>query len=351
MIKKITVIFIALAFVLSAVAMTFADRTAEEKETAQAPQLASLLPASDGIMTVDVKRLLDQALPQMLSANQPKLAKIFGELDRLKAQTGFDIRRFEQVAVGVKTNRKSATEIDFEPVLLARGAYEANGLVGLAKIASKGKYRAEKVGERTIYIFSVKELVEDNKPKTKGKSLPDKAFDKMFKNLNREIAVTDLDRSTLVLGTPERVRETLGARSRVNGDLLDLVYRNQNAVVSFGMNMPQGMSGFFEIGNPEIDANIDAIRQLYGSLDVAGGNTLLSATARTDSAAKAESLGTLLSGLKELGELFLGSAKGADKQVYVRLIRSSQISQADNEVMFDLEIRQSDLDILIGEKK
>lgn len=350
MIKKIVVVLIALAFVLSAIAAAFADDVAKE-DTKQAPQLASLLPASDGIMTLDVKRLLDEALPQILSGNQPKLNKIMSEVDKIKEKTGFDVRRFEKIAVGVKSKRISPKEIDFEPVLLARGAYDANGLVGIAKIASKGKYKTEKFGNRTIYLFSIKEIAEDNKPQKGGNSITDKAFDKMFKSLSREIAVTSFDSNTLVLGTLDRVKETLDAKTRVSTELMNLVYRKQNSVMSFGMNMPEGTSSFFEIGNEEIDSNIDAIRQLYGSMNIVGSNTVFQMTARTDSSEKAENLQTLVSGLKELGDIFLGGSKGADKQVYSRMIKSLEISQAANEVNFNLEIPQSDIDVLIGEKK
>ena len=117
------------------------------------------------------------------------------------------------------------------------------------------------------------------------------------------------------------------------------------------MNMPEGTSSFFEIGNEEIDSNIDAIRQLYGSMNIVGSNTVFQMTARTDSSEKAENLQTLVSGLKELSDIFLGGSKGADKQVYSRMIKSLEVSQVSNEVNFNLEIPQTDIDVLIGEKK
>ena len=56
----------------------------------------------------------------------------------------------------------------------------------------------------------------------------------MFKNLSREIAVTSFDSNTLVLGTLDRVKETLDAKTRVSTELMNLVYRKQNSVMSFG---------------------------------------------------------------------------------------------------------------------
>lgn len=349
MVKKIVVLIIALAFVFSAIAAAFANG-GEDKKT-QASQLAALLPESDGIMTVDVTRMMNEALPQILSANQPKLDKIMGEIDKFKAKTGFDLRRFEKIAVGVKSKRISDSKIDFEPVLLARGVYDANGLIAIAKVASKGEYRTENFGDRKIYIFSMKEFIEDKKPATSKNSTTGRATYKIMKYADREVALASFDRNTLVFGTIPRVKETLGARSQVNTELMNLVYRNQNAAVSFGMNMPERSSALFKIGNDEIDTNIDAIRQLYGTMDVVGDKTVVSMTARTASVEDAENLEMLISGLREIGGILLGGTKGADKQVYIRMIENTEISKVENEVLINLEVSQSDIDVLIGEKK
>ena len=346
MVKKIVVVFIALAFVLSAIAAAFAGDVTK-KETNQTSQLVALLPESDGIMTMDVKRLLDEALPQILSGNQARLDEILGKIDEIKTKTGFDIRRFEQVAIGVKGKRVSAKEMDFEPVLLARGTYDTNGLVALAKIASKGKYRTEKVGNQTVYLFSIKEIAEDNKPKNGGNSIFSKIIDGAMKGLSREVALAGYDSNTLAIGTFARVKETLEAKKRVNSELLDLVYRKQNAVMSFGVNMPKGTSGFIGLDNEEIDMHIDMIRQMYGSLNVNGSSAILSVTAKTTNVEGAKTFESFLSGIKQVGALLLGGTKGDDKKVYMRMIENSKISQAGNEVLFDLEVPQSDIDIIV----
>lgn len=347
--KKIFVAFVGLAFVLSVISMAFADDKVSKKSK-QSSQLVAVLPASDGIFTIDVKRLVAEALPQILSANQPKLNEILGRLDEVKTKTGIDLTRFEQVAVGVKTKKITSTRIEFEPIVLARGSYDSGGLVAIAKLASKGKYREETVGNRTIYIFSAKEIANDNKPKSSGTFI-DSIFDKMFDGLSSEFALTSYDSETLAFGSLARVRETIESKTRVNNQLLDLVFRDQNAVMSFGANMPKGMSGFFGLKNPEIDKNIDVIQQIYGTINVDGSGAKVAVTAKTLKNKDAEELGNFLKGITEVGRILVGSSKGADKKVYSRMLETAEISHMNNEVSLHIHVPQSDLDVLLAERK
>lgn len=347
--KKIFVAFIALGFVLSVIGLAFADDKASTKAK-QSSQLVALLPASEGIVAVDVKRLVGEALPQILSANKPKLDEILVKLDELKTKTGIDLTRFDQVAIGVKTKRISAKTFEVEPVVLARGSYDVGSLLAIAKFASKGKYREETVGNRTIYIFSAKDIAKDNKPKPTG-TLIDSVFDKMFDSMATEFALTSYDPGTIAFGTVARVRETIESKTRVSTQLLDLVFRNQNAVMSFGANMPKNMSGFFGLDNPEIDKNIDLIQQLYGTMNVDGSNTTVAITAKTLRGKDAEELASFLQGIAEVGKILIGSSKGADKKVYAGMIENAKISHLNNEVSLDVHVTQNELDVLLGEKK
>ncbi len=208
--KKIFVALIALAFVLSVISVAFADDKVSSKAKRSA-QLVAALPPSDGVVSVDVKRLIEGALPQILSSNKATLDEILGKLEDVKSKTGIDLTRFEQVAIGINTKRISASQFVFEPVILARGSYDADGLIAIAKLASKGKYREETVGSKTIYVFSAKELIDENKPKV-GNNIFNKLFDKMFDGMTSEFALTSYDSGTLAFGTLGRVREVLESK-------------------------------------------------------------------------------------------------------------------------------------------
>ena len=74
-------------------------------------------------------------------------------------------------------------------------------------------------------------------------------------------------------------------------------------------------------------------------------------TARTLQNAQAKSLHETLEGLQMLGKAFLGGSKAADKQVYSRMIGAAKFSLQANEVTLDLQVPQSDIDILVSSLK
>jgi len=360
MIKKISALFVFCAFLLNGIGTTFAAPVTE-KSNGQTAQLAALLPASDGAMTLNMRRLLSEGLPQALSANQLMLGKVLGEIDKIKNETGLDLRQFEQIAVGV-SGKQLAKGMTFEPVFLARGTFNAGALLALAKVAAKGKYREEKIGERTVYVFTPKDMVQTqvktapmpNKPmpnKTVNQSsVFEKAIDKMFKSLSSELAVTAFDSNTLAIGSPARVRETYSAKTRIGADVLELVNRKPNAIMNFGVKLPNGLSQFVNLSDDEIGKNLGAIRQISGAVDLDGGNATVSLAAKTLEAGQAKNLQEFLEGMQMIGKAFLGSSKNADKKVYGRMIDNARISASGNEVMLDLQVAQSDIDILVGAK-
>lgn len=334
---------------LNAVGATLAD-TKSNKIKKQTSQLVALLPASDAVMTFDSQRFLSEALPQILSGNQPMLSDILGKIDEMKSKTGIDFRQFEQVAVGVTAIKIKENEYDFEPVALARGQIDASALIAVAKIAAKGKYREEKIGEKTVYIFAVKEIAAQNKPQVSNPE-KDVKIDKMLGKLSSEIAVTAFDSKTLAIGTEARVRQTLEAKTRVGADLTGLLYKKQTSVMNMAAKIPNGMSAFLPLENDELGKNIDAIQYIYGAMDVSGANTSVQMTAKTKQNMQAQGLLETLQGLQIVGKAFLGGSKGADKQVYARMIENAKFSRTLNEVTLDLDVPQDDINVLIGEKR
>lgn len=283
------------------------------------------------------------------------LTDILGKIDEIKNNVGIDLRQFEQVAVGVKSKQISAADIDFEPIVLARGSFNAGALLAVAKVASKGKYREEKIGDKTVYVFTMKDLIDKNKPSTNNPQAKDsifeKAINKMFAGLSRELAVTVYDNNTLAIGSLARMRETFDTKTRISIEILNLVNRKPNAVISFGAKLPSGLSDFLNLDNDELGKNIDAIRQISGAMDVNDGNAVVSMMAKTLKPDQAQGLQETLQGLQVVGKALLGSSKSADKKVYGRMVDNAKISRNGNEVMLDLQVPNSDINLLIGEKK
>jgi hypothetical protein len=344
--SRIFVFLIIAAFIFSVIALAFSTRASAKNGS----ELAALLPASDIVVTMDAQKTFNTALPQVLSANREMLDKINGKIDSLKTKIGIDARQFEQVAVGAKTKQISASKTDIEPFILARGTFDSAQLVTAAKLFSKGKYKEEKIGSRTIYIFKISEIAPQNKQQTSG-SFFDKMIDKMLTGISDEIAVTTFDTNTLAFGTAARVREAFtNEKSRVSAEVLALATRNPSAVINFGGKMPKGAGVLLPLDNDELGKTIDQINQFSGSLDIAGGKTNLFVMAKTLKEEDAEAIYDLIDVLRSFGKMALGGNKSADKQVYARMIENANITRSGTEISLALEVSQSDIDIIVGKK-
>ncbi|MEO6588341.1 MAG: hypothetical protein ABIP06_03345 [Pyrinomonadaceae bacterium] len=339
--------FLTAAFVFALFAGLFDTKTSAKN----ASELAALLPASDIVVTMDAQKTFNTALPQVLSANQEMLDRINAHIDEMKTKIGIDARQFEQIAVGAKTRQISPQQTEVEPFILARGTFNSTQLITIAKLASKGKYTEEKIGSRTVYVFKINELSAQNKPQTSN-SFFGRMMDKMLKSLSSEIAVTAFDNNTLAFGTAARVREAFAAnsKSRVSAEMLGLANKNPNAVVNFGGKMPKGIGALLPLDNDELGKTIDAISQFSGSLDVADGKTNLFVMAKTLKEDDALNLYDTIDAMRSLGKMFLGGNKNPDKQVYARMIENANITRNGTEVSLDLQVPQSDLDVIVGKK-
>ena len=314
--------------------------------TRQATRLVSLLPASDAVAVFDAKRFLDNALPTLLSANQPMLTEITAKITEMENHTGIDFRKFDQVAVGVAMKQGAGKDFDCEPVAIASGDINAGALIAIAKLASKGKYREEKIGEKTLYIFTVKDTMKAPVANAKNSKIIN-AIDRV-KALTTEFALAALDGNTLAIGCPERVRETIEAKSHVGADITSLLSVKETAVMSFAAKTPGGMAKLLPLENDELGASIDSIQYLSGSVDVAVAGTSLQMMARTTKPEQALALKDTLEALQILGKAVLGNSKHVDQQIYGRMARNAKFGINGNDVTLDLLVPQADIDILIA---
>ena len=185
------------------------------------------------------------------------LAEIMGQITEMERKSGIDFRKFEQVAVGVSmkatANKK---DFDFEPVAIASGDINMGALISIAKLGSKGQYREEKIGEKSVYVFTMKEPVKKTQPAKTRSTKVTQAVTKA-KAIVSEIAVSyALDGNTLAVGTPMRIRETIEAKSQVSPDLTNLLATRETAVMSFAMKVPDGMAKLAELDNDSLGATV-----------------------------------------------------------------------------------------------
>lgn len=324
------------------------DDNRKKKPVSRVNGLARLLPATDGVVTLDVKRFFSMALPKLLAANQPMMDKVTAKIDEMKAKTGIDIRQFDHIAAGVVAKKIAEKKYDLEPVIIARGQVNSASLVSAAKLVSNGKYREEKAGEKTVYIFDTKDVATHAKQQVPAVKDSDTA-DKVISHLSKEIAIVAVDANTVAFGEPGLVRQTVAVnRTPISSELMGLLGKKETSVASFAAKLPDGMSAFLPLENDELGRNIDSIKYMYGSMDVGPDSAVIQMTARTLQNAQATALFETLEGLQMLGKAFLGGSKAPDKQVYARMIENAKLTAKGNEVMLDLQVPQADIDVLVG---
>jgi len=314
----------------------------------EATRLVSMLPASDGVAVFDSKRFLTQGLPSLLSANQPVLAEVMAKLNEMENRTGIDLRKFDQIAVGVAMKQITPKEVDFEPVVIANGDINAGALLAVAKLASNGTYRVETIGTHTVYVFSAKDVMQKTAAKTTNSKIAT-IIDKALRGITKEVAVTALDKNTLVIGSLARVRATVEATSHVGADITGLLTVKENAVMCFAFKTPSGgMSKMLPLDNDEFGTNIDSIRYVSGSLDIEATGTSVQMIARTAKPEQASDLKDTLDGLQVVGGAIFGGSKRPDQKLYGRLIKNAKFEARGTDVTLDLLIPQADIDQLIG---
>ena len=349
---KIKFLSIAAVTVLLANSLVFAATDTRSsiliKKRASA-RLVSLLPQSDGIAVIDSKRFLDDALPNVLSANQPMLAEVMSKVKEMETKTGIDLRKFNQLTVGVAMKQVTPTEVDYETVAIASGDVDVASVVAAAKAASKGPVREEKIGTRTIYIFSGKDLAAQA-PAAPANGKLAAAVDKLIAGMGKkEVAISSYDSSTLVIGMPERVRQTLlDSKAKNDADVRSLLPAGGTSVFAFAFRTNGMLGKLLPLDADMLGANLSSIQYLTGSMDVVAGTTSVQAMARTKKPEQAADLKTTLEGLQMVGKAFLGGSKRQDQQVYGRMLQNVKFAARGTDVTLELAVPQADIDILIG---
>jgi hypothetical protein len=330
--KKLMTSMVALVLLIATAATTsFGQRKRATAATPvnQAASPLTALPASDAVMLIDIKRLLNDAVPRVLSNDPVRLAKLNAHVEQIKTRYGFDVRSFERLAVGLRFKSPRAGVTTTDMVAVASGTFDSGALLAAGRIAAKGKYQEEKYKNTTIYIFDVTE--QGKAPSMMGVRVT-------------KIAVATLGRNMLVFGEPEGVRATVDSntrRSRINAELIEMAMRNPNAFISFGANVPQSATQGQDFGNDEINKNIASIRQAYGALGLTPNGFDLRAIARTAQPDQAKRLGDTLGALKMVGGAAISQLPPDKRNLAQAALDSLTITTEGNETQLRLEVAQA----------
>jgi hypothetical protein len=258
--------------------------------TAPAQSVIANLPESDAVATVNMRRVVNETLPRLLTAEQA--THMQAALAKAKQVAGFDIGNIESAAVGLRLNR--AAPLSMPGILFVmRGSFNADALVSLLKVGLSGKVRDEKYGAKTLALLKMGDLV----PSGGGKA-PSSV----------EIAIVALDGSTIAAGIPDYVRAAIDAgagKNRIKPELVQLIGREPDSLIRFAGLVPQGMfAGLLpkeSQGSGEIARLAGSIEQVYVGLNMDAQGFPLSLMLKTDKAENAHALAGFLQTLVQFG--------------------------------------------------
>ena len=308
-----------------------AQRPRAPRPGTNASNVLNLLPASDAVVSVDVRRLLNEAVPSVFAADPAKLAQVNAQIDKFKSQTGIDPRSCERLAVGLRYTYPSPGIIKGESVAIMRGTFNPAAIAGAGRIAASGKFDEQKYKGATICVFSLNEQI-----KLLG------VYNLRVNNL----AVSVLNANTLVVGSLSTVRAAIDAGKfgrRASSELVALAMRDPNALIAFAGNVTPALQRNLRLGNDETAKDVASIRQVYGSVGIKGAKFYVSLAARTFNPAQAKRLSDTITGLEQLAPLVVDRLPEARKKLARSALESLKITSQGNELRISTEVLQVDV--------
>jgi hypothetical protein len=180
------------------------------------------LPEADTVVYINPQRILNEAVPKLMPAKDvEEMRKGF---EAVKAQAGVDLTKIEYIVIAVRFKKPTA-DLNFQPpdfLAVASGDFNADSLLGLARMAAQGKLRDEKYGTKTLGLMTIDPLVKMAEQNPLLKSFT-------------EVGIVSLNGNTIAVGTPGYLRAAVDAgegKDRISAQTLNSLVRDPNALIS-----------------------------------------------------------------------------------------------------------------------
>jgi hypothetical protein len=324
-----------LALLLAVLAVdTAAQRPRRPRPGARPASLVSLLPPSDAVVNIDVRRLFAEAFPGVVAGDAEKQAHINMHIDQLKSQTGIDVRTFDQLAIGLRYTYPAPGITKVESVALARGKFSAATLVAAGRVTAQGRFAEQKYKGATIYVFSLNDQI--------------RLFGAFDLRLN-DVAVSLLNANTLAMGTPANVRAAIDAQTgkKISAEVAALAQTDPTAIIAFGGNVPPGVVKDLRLDSDVLAKDLSGIRQIFGTGGIKGTNFALLLVARTSNPAQAKNLSETVTSVLPLASLFTGRLPAAKKALAQVAVDNLKVVTQGNDLRITIEVPQASLAALI----
>ena len=251
----------------------------------------SQLPETDALIYINPQRIINEVLPKFLPAKD--LEEMRKGFEAAKTQAGVDPAKIAYLVIAVRFKKPTA-DLNFQApefMVVSSGDFSAEGLMGLARMASQGKLRDEKYANKTIGLMTIEPIAKESEKNPLLKSFT-------------ELGVVALNANTIATGSPEYLRAAVDAgdgKERINMATLNSLVRDPNALVSFA-GSPWGSfaKSFGMLGTettPRAPRCESKIGDFYAALTMDATNFMIRGVSNADNPDTAKILANLYSGL------------------------------------------------------
>jgi hypothetical protein len=182
----------------------------------------SNLPDADTLIYINPQRILNEVLPKFMPPKD--LEQMRKGFEEARTKAGVDPTKVDYIVLAVRFKKPTAA-LNFQPpeaLVVASGDFSADSLMVLARMASQGKLRDEKYGNKTLGLMTIDPMVKEAE-----KSPLLKAF--------TEVGVVPLNANTIALGTPGYLRAAIDAgdgKDRISAETLNSLVRDTSVLMS-----------------------------------------------------------------------------------------------------------------------
>jgi len=251
----------------------------------------SQLPETDALIYINPQRIINEVLPKFLPPKD--LEEMRKGFEAAKTQAGVDPAKITYLVIAVRFKKPTA-DLNFQApefMVVSSGDFSAEGLMGLARMASQGKLRDEKYANKTIGLMTIEPIAKESEKNPLLKSFT-------------ELGVVALNANTIATGSPGYLRAAIDAgdgKERINMATLNSLVRDPNALVSFA-GSPWGSfaKSFGMLGTettPRAPRCESKIGDFYAALTMDATNFMIRGVSNADNPDTAKILANLYSGL------------------------------------------------------
>jgi len=251
----------------------------------------SQLPEADALIYINSQRIINEVLPKFLTAKD--LEEMHKGFEAAKTQAGIDPAKVEYLVIAIRFKKPTA-DLNFQApefMMVSSGDFSAEALLGLARMASQGKLRDEKYGNKTIGLMTIEPIAKESEKNPLLKSFT-------------ELGVVALNANTIAAGSPGYLRAAIDAgegKERISSAAINWLVRDPNALLSFA-GSPWGSfaKSFGMLGTeatPRAPRCESKIGDFYAALTMDATNFMIRGVSNADNPDTAKILANLYTGL------------------------------------------------------